>query len=442
LLFRPIRQWARGQSEPLRLARRIERRVPELRERLLTLHSTSPAGSRSFMDRLSVEVTQLLRGRRAHELIPRRATVRAWRSAGLALLFSSVLMFLGALRSDALERQWAPWRGTARAGMIDLVIEPGDTRVLQGQPLRVSVRAGGLERTVVPVIRWSIDGGRWSSASMTRSGEEQFAFVFQSLDRPMRYRVLAGTTESPEHRVQVAHRPAIATMDAEVTYPAHLQRPASRVTLDTPRLEMPASSTLRLRITATEPLASGVVETAGRRLAAGATDVPETIEITMPVERDAIWRFELMSRDGIPSARLPPLQLRAIPDEPPAARLPQRTIRATPAATVLLPYQAGDDLSLASITLQVERREVKLLDRPVPIVGDPRLQSGFIELELPMLNARIGDELLCRIEPRDIAGQSRRSEPAVIVVAATTHDAFAQARIDALRQILSVATAL
>lgn len=420
------------------LVRRIEQRVPELRERLLTLQSRTPAGGEAFIGRLSMEVAELLHHQTARQLIPAAATRRAWQSAGVASALVAVFMLVGLMRSDALTRQWMPWRADRDAVQVTLALEPGDTRVLQGQPLRVSVRAQGLERTVVPVIRWSIDGGRWASASMTRSGDEQFAFVFQSLDRPMRYRIVAGSTESHEHHVAVAHRPAVAVMDAEVTYPAHLQRPPLRVTLDEPRLEMPAGSTLRLRVTATEPLASAVVEVGGRRLAASTTDAPEMVEISLPVDRDGAWQIELMSRDGIPSSRLAPLQLRAIPDEPPAARLPQRTIRATPATTLLLPYQAGDDLSLSSITLQLELRGKRLPDQQVPLVGDQRLQSGIIEIDLPSLGVRVGDELLARLEPRDIAGQTRRSEPAVIVIASEPHDAFDQSRIDALLQITAL----
>jgi hypothetical protein len=438
-LVRPLLAMLSGRFDGPAAAGRIERLAPALRDRLRTLVSQAHdrgevRGSSAMLGVLGESARREVQQLDARALLPLSLARRSWLAAagviavGVAMSLSSWLSL-----PTLLARQLQPFAEIAPVTWTRLSVLPGDVRLLQGQPLpvRVMVERLGDDEPVTLVSQPT--GGRTSRVAMTRSGDGAYTHVIESVERELRYHVVAGDARSGDFTARVLRRPAIVKIDAVVTYPAHLDRPPLRVPAGDGRVTAPVGSMLEISVVATEPLSSATLSSGSQKLAASVGDDPRVGTVTLTLVRDATWQVSLVSSEGVPSDDLPALQLRATPDEAPVVRLPTDSIRARPSDRVLLPYQASDDHGLVELLVQprINGRSAPMI--AVAIRDDPRLQQGLLEIDLATLDLRLGDSLELRLRGRDGAGQRATSAACAVLITPHPSDFFDRRRVSLLR---------
>ncbi|XHR29258.1 MAG: hypothetical protein ACFUZC_01585 [Chthoniobacteraceae bacterium] len=228
-------------------------------------------------------------------------------------------------------------------------LTPGDTRVINGRPLRVTARLEG----EIPAAVWIASreaGGPWQKAVMDREvGSDLFTFQWKELHDPLAYRVIAGDAVSPVHQAAVRPRTALIHRRADIQAPAYtglppetrkdfaaLQNilPGSRITLtfefNAPLEDLRTDAPLALtRVTPTQWTASGVLK----------TNTP--------------LRLQWHDTDALADSEV--IQLAVAPDEPPRLTVttpPEgKEIVATAQDALPITFQATDNFALASVAL-------------------------------------------------------------------------------------------
>lgn len=221
---------------PLETARRIERRVPGMHSRLVSVvdiadHAaaqTSPA----FFRRLMGEVTERLSGFRAGTVVDRRSVVRAlgFCAAAAALLAGLYLAAPPRVRT-AIRRVALPFADIPPYSSVGYAVSPGTTKVLKGEEVTFAATVERGEPDALAVELTSPDGAKtlrfdlkpegavWSAARDTASLGTGFESGFS-------YRVVGGGTWSVRHSVELLERPVILSARAAVLHPEYMAIPA------------------------------------------------------------------------------------------------------------------------------------------------------------------------------------------------------------------------
>ncbi|MBX9789962.1 MAG: hypothetical protein K2Y37_13675 [Pirellulales bacterium] len=129
----------------------------------------------------------------------------------------------------------APWADLAPATRVSIdAIEPGSTRVFQGDRVRVSARVRGVRKGEEITLLWSTaDGQNVDQPIAMQPSTEGYASYFEAelpggsgtLQQNTEYRLRAGDAESPRFQLEVVTAPAILVERVEYAYPAYADVP-------------------------------------------------------------------------------------------------------------------------------------------------------------------------------------------------------------------------
>ena len=192
------------------VARFIEEQRPDLEDRLASATELVTRPSEMPMrDLMLADAAARTRELPVDDVVSRDALRgAAWRSA-------AALVVLGATLTLALApatRAVAAARVRLLPAGVALVVEPGDVRLVSGQPLIVRARLTGLPDTydtAPPVLTVSGDLAGTRQQEMP-SFADGYAVSFDRVDRSFRYGVTAGRMRSPEFTVTVLHPARVA----------------------------------------------------------------------------------------------------------------------------------------------------------------------------------------------------------------------------------------
>ena len=348
-----------------RVARLVEERCPELEDRVASAAALAAARPAAGFEELVVAdaAERLRRIDLARVVTPARLR-RAVTRGLLALAALAAVVALGSTPLGRIAR--TAWLHASPAG-AELAVEPGDFRLVAGQPFRVRARfedgRGAAART--PPVLSVLDGTAPRDVRMRPSGDGYVA-EFPSVTRSFRYRVGAAAYTSPDYFVEALSPPRVVRIDVEYVYPSFTGL-APRSEEDGGDLFAPAGTAARLVVHTDKPVVDGsLVLSDGRRVAlAGAGDARRAA--TLVVEGDGRYRVRVVDAHGLSNRDAADYLVRATVDRPPAVRVlrPGGDREVTPLEEVTIEARADDD------------HGVERLDLVYTVVGRPERTLPF-----------------------------------------------------------------
>jgi hypothetical protein len=232
LLARPLAQLVGLLSGPAEeaVARKVGRHHPRVADRLVNLLQLAD-GKRShapapLVDQAVQNLAEDLDDVSFEEVEDFGRARQALRLASLPL--AGVLAFLLVAPSTFLgasERLLAPATEFERPAPFQLTIMPGDARLVQGDSLRIAVRATG---TPPPAVTLELRDSTDQAPERIRLAPDStgtFRHVLPSVRSSLRYRVHAPPLRTDWNRVTVVNRPLVRQLQLRVTPPSYTGRP-------------------------------------------------------------------------------------------------------------------------------------------------------------------------------------------------------------------------
>jgi hypothetical protein len=441
--------WSAGrESNWVEVAARIEDGDPRFEQSLLTVVSQfagDPAarGSDQILYHLQREVELRLSS------TPQRAAVRTAGAIAPWLCCLGLLAAAWGLRGvprlgvgQLVERLILPYAGIGPVTTTQLAVWPGDRDVVQSQPLQI-------DATVDHLIGDSVflnlnTQGDWYRVVMDSSDGAHFRYLVSSIDRDVRYFVVAGDAQSPTFLARVLRRPSVSQFRVSYEYPEYVRRAPANLTNTDGLIEAPAETRVTLTAVCTENLQSALLSIGDEKILMSRTSDPASRTATFVVTKDARCALDLISERDVAGSGPPGMRIHPLVNQPPIARLFQagQELRLTPRDQVSLTYQAGDDYALNSLALRVRINNAPPVDLPIALLGNHRGQKGIVRLDLAQLPLKLGDKATVCTVAQDSAGQTSTSGALQIDISARPVDLDTEQRVTELQAAGALATKL
>lgn len=358
----------------LRLARAVQRQIPELGDRLATAieflqqpaddpTAGSPALRRAVVEAATVQTADL---DFSTVLDPRPARRAAWLATGVTLLAALLLVVDPLACQIAVARLARPLGRIAWPQRHHLDLRRPVVQVARGQAFEVeAIDAEGVPLPADLRVHYRMerpDGTQGvETEPLQRQGRAMLARR-ENVTRPFAYRLEGGDDHTqPWIDVTVVEPPAVQTLIVRLTPPAYTGWLAYE---STKQIRVLAGTRAEFRVQATKPLAAAALVLDGRTIPAQLTAadqfrVPGDADAPLVLRRSGSYGLSLTDREGISEGDGERFEIRVVPDGPPSAAIeqPSADLYVTPQALVPMRVTAKDDLAVAAIDLVFQLSE-------------------------------------------------------------------------------------
>ena len=398
----------REQPTDRRVARFVEERYPELEDRVASATDLGDTGTRTVFHDLVVAdaAAQLRRVDLGRVVTPAHLRLAAMRGVlATAVLVAILTLGIGPF-SRVARTAWL----YALPFNVTLEVEPGDVRVMAGQPLRVRARlsgTGGVPTRTLPTL--TVLDGQTPRVVKMRATSDGYLAEFPSVTDSFIYRVSAATLTSREYLVEALVAPRVRRIDVHYAYPPFTGL-APHIEEDGGDIYAPAGTEVRLLVHTDKTIAEGtLVLSDGRRVSlegAGA----DPLTATLSVETDGSYTVAVTDVDGLSNPGDTEYFIRTTFDRVPDVRVlrPGGDREITPLEEVTIEVRAGDDYRVGA--LELVYTVVGQRERSMPFETPARAQTvtGTHTLYAEDLGVAPGDFITYHARARDVgyAGQS------------------------------------
>ena len=398
----------REQPTDRRVARFVEERCPELEDRVASATEIGETGMPSvFQDLVIADAAETLRRVDLGRVVtPGRLRSAALRGV-LATAVLAVILTLGIGPFSRVAR--TAWLYAFGFNMT-LGVEPGDVRMMAGQPLRVRARLSGTwgapART--PPTLTVVDSPAPRVVEM-RATADGYLAEFPSVTDSFVYRVSVATLTSRDYRVEALVAPRVRRIDVQYAYPAFTGI-APRVEEDGGDVYGPAGTEVRLLVHTDKAIAEGtLVLSDGRRVGLEGTGAGP-LTATFSVETDGSYTIAVTDVDGLSSPGETEYFIRTTFDRVPEVFVlrPGGDREITPLEEVTIEVRAEDDYRVGALELvySVVGRHEQSMAFETP--ARAQTVTGSHTLYAEDLGVAPGDSIIYYALARDVgyAGQS------------------------------------
>ena len=307
--------WRVRDGLPLhRVALDVERRAPELSQRLVTalelgIHDD---GIRRFhsaqlLEATTVEAAHMLAGLETARVVPvDDLRSGAARLAGIAVVTLLVGLAAGDIGGDALTRVLQPTRAFERPLRTHLRVTPTDLVVIRGDDARIFVHIEGEIPYTLRVERRESDVTSTEEIVLPLDlvSGDSVRYSFDDVQRPFEFRVEAGDGDAGPITVAVLDPPSLSRLRLAYQYPAYTGLPA-RVEEEGGDIRALAGTRITFDMAATKSLSTAtLVLDDTLRLPAQVVDHRAHVVWRLPSpegEGDALlhYRIELVDAEGV-----------------------------------------------------------------------------------------------------------------------------------------------
>jgi hypothetical protein len=433
----------------VQVAQRIERRFPELGERLSSAiaflgqgEQDIFAGSVDLRRTVVAEAESLTTDIDFQQAVdggqPRRV-LQILAAIGISLL--AIAVFFSSASRIALARLVLPWQEREWPARHALAFENAPDKLAAGDNFDVAVldRNGVLPDIVQIQLRREIDGRNRIETKEMKPLGDQMTFRLDNVTQPFEYRAIGGDDQSmPWQSLRVFTPPKVVELAARVQPPAYTgKRPETGGKL----LRVLAGSTLVVNGKTDKPIKTATLrsETAGEKLPA-VQIAEDGLSFSAPAQGAAPWRaektaiywFEIVGEEDLPSGRDFRLEVQVSPDLRPGIAWDTPTDHAfvTPRALVPVKCLVKDDLAVRQVQLKYLRPDAT--DQGELIMS---LYAGPAKARPPATGEDRGGESRLIEEPLDLALIPGLSVGSVLAVRITASDYKPQEVTTSLRRI-------
>jgi hypothetical protein len=300
-------------------------------------------------------------GRLDLEAPGRRAIGRLWlaMAGGAALLLLALGLAAPGRFTQSLAALVSPQ--LPHTGAVAIEVLTGNLRVQQGSDVTVKARITAGKDGLVPLLHVRRGAGVWRTVGVdsgARTGGAEFAFTLPNIEADTRYRVAAGSAQSPEYLIGVIEPLRVASFQVEYRYPAY-----ARLTNETVQSTDGAVAALKgtevtVRFETTEPVARGTLEVSGEKPAAIVMDEPTRGEAKFVIRRAGTYALALERKSGLENpaggrVQLGPYTITPAPDLDPMVVVvkPGQDSDVPADMRVQVSIHAADDYGLSSAAL-------------------------------------------------------------------------------------------
>lgn len=341
------------------LAAHVERRFPDLNERLLTTIELARAGagagvSFSMIGQLARETERMAQGINFAGAMPLAPLARpaVFASVATVLLIGHLLVAPAAM-GTWLRRILDPSADIPVYARTLLRVLPGDRVLPRGASVTLGIQAEGRLPERATLHYKPVGSDRWTEVELakpatvrTARGEtlRKFTFTLQGAQQSLRYFATANDGRSNPHTIRVEDRPAILGVRLGLRYPAYTGRPPQTLAATAGNIVAPVGTRVEVTATANKPLRRALFVRDGK------TGAPwrvsgATASGRLTVLRDGTYGLRLRDTTGFDAAETPQYTIHAQPDQPPAVQIvaPAADVERTPEGVVNLRITARDD---------------------------------------------------------------------------------------------------
>ncbi|MEQ8785752.1 MAG: hypothetical protein RIC55_05615 [Pirellulaceae bacterium] len=366
----------RAKRGDLQVAQRIERRFPQLGDRLssslvfLRQPVDEPtAGSPVLRKAVVAEASALTENLDLTGAVDLRWSRRALLT--LSYLFR-VLLLIGLLNPSAsglaISRMAAPWSEQAWPRRHDLAFVDPPQRIAAGSDFEVRVvdRNGRLPDEVLLEYWYDGDGSESIQSQAMQPAEKAMTLRLTNVHRPFKFRARGGDHDNmPWQALAVVEPPRIESLDVRLVPPAYTALPE---TASDSAIRAIEGTRVGIRGTVTRPLAAARLRLEGEdEPLAEATIAPDGGEFVFAASSSDAWRIErsgrywieLVDREGVTAGSDTRWNVTAVPDSPPSVSIqrPGSTTHVMPQALLPLQVVVKDDLALHTVALRYTRSD-------------------------------------------------------------------------------------
>lgn len=392
------------------VATMVERRFPQLRERLLSAVEFSEADPKYRQGISPVLLDDLLRDaeREAGPLNFKSAfDMRRLGKATVILAFVGALLGMhAAFAPNAfgrfLERMALMHKPVWRDTMPQ--VDPPATKILKGTDLVVGVDIEG-KPVQAARLQFKFGEGRWNTVGLKAGKDGNFEHRFQAVTEDVVYRATAGDGISDYGKAVVVDPASIVGAKITLSYPPYMDRPAQTFPADSGGVAAPVGTKVALELKANKPLELATVTLPGQKPAPWAV-ANDQVTGTLTVRSNGQYSLRLKDQDGFFAPEAQSFPIKAIPDQVPEVQLldPTGDLSVVPNARVPLHILVKDDYGVAQVRVpyQIEGRAGP---KSIGAGAASDRKTKTLELDnvwsLGSLGLKPGDTIRYRIEGTD-----------------------------------------
>lgn len=421
-LWRRLLAPQRLRVSPERLAATLERRHPELQDRLISAVQFAGAGDESRLppdDASRAMIADVVR--KACEEFARLRPAdllrgNSVRRSGIVLATAVAILAGGAsLRGDLLQvfvsrnllladvpwpRNYVLRLESARNGLIRWPRGDNLTLMLAGE--------GNIPRAVS--MEYETVGGGTGDRPLSRLGDNRFRCEFGPLEDSMRVRFLAsrwGTDERGEwYHVEAVDRPGVRSAVVRVEPPAYTRQKAYALPAGQASADIPAGSRVTFEVRLNKPVVAATLRDAAREIGkaepldVGASRSHAIWRASVTPEKSGNFSFALVDEMGLEDTRPVTFSLRLLGDRPPNVRLtiPGAGGMILPEAVLPLRFEFEDNWGLASAEMEYQLDRSGAATQPAPVVD---AMPGFETYQTRFTHRRAWDLAPLKLLPAD-----------------------------------------
>jgi hypothetical protein len=360
------------------LARRVDRRFPELHDRvIMTLQlwrqrerGTTPY-SPALTDAAIVEGFEATRGVDFITAANARPRIRQATGAlgGTLAAFVLILALFFSPLSAAFHRLAHPATDFPVPQKTWLTVSPGDIEAAAGSQTTITADVSG-EVPDRAVLRLFTGDALWKSVDLSPIAPATFSHTIHDLKASLTYEVEAGDAVSPRYRISVIDHPTIAAIHLTYQYPAYTQL-APRTTADaTGDIAAIKGTRVLVEVTSSQPLGFAQIALENENDPVPMVTSGLKAQANLQVRRDQRYRIFLQNLEGRASVDPPVYQITALPDRMPEVMIvsPGMDTNLTENMMVSLMIAGADDFGFSGMNLVYQKgAEGQIARKPLPV---------------------------------------------------------------------------
>lgn len=356
-----IRPWRRKPADD-QIALAIERALPELQSRFIAsvqLSRRAETHAQPLVRALVKDTTERTRGLEFDRVVSTDRLRRCSLVAGVALAVGSIFWLIGGRASWPLfQRAWL--LNVRKPSNTEIVSFTGSRVIAIGDDLRISAVTAG----IIPQagrLKLQIPGAPVADHTFDADAQSpgHFLRTLQSVQQSFRYRIELGDTRTPWAEIRARPRPVILQLALEQQWPAYTGLGSQQRSPGD--LKLLAGSSLTATLKPNTKLREATIQllSPNRKVHSqfAATLLPSGEWrglARIPPKDVSALTFRLADEEGVESRSMANYRIEIVPDEPPSIAVlwPERREElVTPAATLLVAFEAKDDFGIGRIRL-------------------------------------------------------------------------------------------